>query len=213
VAAWVKVDASFARFSANARGATGYYRPEDLHFDPTYTGPSIRVCVANTGRADVFIRGEVVFVVDETPLGEEMWIDERTGLHYQSVNGTSSSVAVETRFNEGGARFNSVDNLAFNPKTGHLYVVGDATFGEIYACLPDRADDGLRSDGCIPILSVIDPLAEPSGLEFDGTGLVAFVNIQHGECPDELKDFVSNPVDGCTDDLLKITGFRLPVGF
>lgn len=31
--AWVQVDPAYARISANNRGATGYYRPEDLHFD------------------------------------------------------------------------------------------------------------------------------------------------------------------------------------
>lgn len=213
VAAWVQVDAAFARISANARGATGYYRPEDLHYDPAYKGKGIRWCVANTGSSDGNNPAEVICVIDETPLGDAVWYDERTGLGYQSADGEAPYSANATRFIQGGGRFNSMDNLAFNPKTGHLYVVEDDTHGEVYACLPDGMDDDFQSDGCIPVLSVVDPEAEPSGFAFDGSGLVAYVHVQHGECADALKDFVSNPFDGCTDDLLKITGFKLPAGF
>lgn len=118
-----------------------------------------------------------------------------------------------TRFIEGGTTFNSIDNLASNSKTGHLYVVEDDTYGEIYACLRDGMDDDSQSDGCIPMLSVVDPEAEPSGFEFDGTGMVAYLHIQHGECTESLKDFKSNTFDGSTDELLKITGFKMPAGF
>lgn len=143
-------------------------------------------------------------------LGEKSWVDTRTGLKYQSTDGEAPIVAVATRFVEGGKRFNSHDNLAFNPKTGHLFVIEDATYGEIWACLPDGEDDDFMTDGCIPMLSVIDPLAEPTGFEFDASGMVANVAIQHGECPEALQDFVSNPDGGCTDDVLKITGFKIP---
>jgi len=56
---------------------------------------------------------------------------------------------------------------------------------------------------------VVDPKAEPTGFVFDGTGRVAFVNIQHGEEPASLLDFNSDPVNGFTDDLLMVTGFEL----
>lgn len=209
-AVWVEVSPEYARFDANARDATGYYRPEDLHQDPTYTGVGVRWCVANTGRADALIFGEVLCVVDESPEGSALWLDERTGLKYQPLDGEMPIVANVTRFVEGGMRFNSVDNLAFNPKSGLLYVVEDDLYGEVYACLPDGADDDVRSDGCVPFLSVVDPEAEPTGFTVDGTGRVAYVHIQHGECPQELKDFDSNPFNGCTDDMLRITGFKMP---
>lgn len=64
-----------------------------------------------------------------------------------------------------------------------------------------------------PVMSVVDPEAEPSGFEFDGSGVVAYMHLQHGECPDDLKDFRTNPDNGCTNDLIKITGFQLPLGF
>ncbi|MGH8613511.1 MAG: hypothetical protein ACREYF_16215, partial [Gammaproteobacteria bacterium] len=50
--------------------------------------------------------------------------------------------------------------------------------------------------------------AEPTGFIFDGTGKVAFYNMQHGQQPAALLDFTSNPVDGTTDDLIKITGWK-----
>jgi hypothetical protein len=50
----------------------------------------------------------------------------------------------------------------------------------------------------------------PTGLIFDGTGEKAFYIFQHGQQPDALLDFTSNPVDGLTDDLIQITGFELP---
>jgi hypothetical protein len=55
-------------------------------------------------------------------------------------------------------------------------------------------------------MSIRDPAAEPSGFIFDGTGKVAFYHVQHGQQPEPLLDFVSNPVDGNTDDLIRITG-------
>jgi hypothetical protein len=59
------------------------------------------------------------------------------------------------------------------------------------------------------MLSIRDPDAEPSGFIFDGTGKTAYYHVQHGQQFDELRDFESNPIDGRTDDLIKITGFKL----
>lgn len=212
-AAWVEVDPLQARPEANEKGATGYYRPEDLHQDPVYDGPGYRWCYANTGNIKGNNPGEVMCVVDPEPEGNAAWTFEGNGFRYQSTNGSAPLVAVVRRFIQGGARFNAHDNLAFNPTSGHLYVIKDQTYGEIWACLKDSMDQDFESDGCIPVLSVTDPNAEPTGFEFDAMGTTTFVHIQHGECPDELKDFRTNPDGGCTDDLLKITGFKAPRGY
>ena len=63
------------------------------------------------------------------------------------------------------------------------------------------------------LLSSRDADAEPSGFIFDGTGETAFYHIQHGQQPDELRNFDSSPVDGRTDDLIKITGFKKINGY
>jgi hypothetical protein len=43
----------------------------------------------------------------------------------------------------------------------------------------------------------------------DGTGETAFYIVQHGQQDASLNDNASNPVNGQTDDLIKITGFNL----
>jgi hypothetical protein len=63
------------------------------------------------------------------------------------------------------------------------------------------------TDGCVRVLSITDPDAEPSGFIFDGTGEVTYYHLQHGQQLDELRDLDSNRVDGRTDDLIRITGF------
>jgi len=191
-ASWVSVNPLNARVDANNAQATGYYRPEDMHLDPGYTGNGVRFCWTNTGRSNAAHYGEVLCGVDSSPL---------------IADNTVRSVVVNRVF-EGDPRFNSVDNLAFQPGTGNMYVIEDHSYGEIFACLPDGGDRDIKTDGCVGVLSVVDPLAEPSGFTFDASGKVAFVMIQHGEQPDSLLDFKSNPVDGRTDDLIMIRGFK-----
>ena len=108
----------------------------------------------------------------------------------------------------GNPRFNSVDNLAFQPKRGNMFVVEDHPVGEVISCLQDGDDRDIKVDGCVSTLSVRDASAEPTGFIFDGSGRTAFINIQHGEQPPELLDFFSNPVNGQTDDLIMIRGWK-----
>ncbi|KPK66603.1 MAG: hypothetical protein AMS21_01360 [Gemmatimonas sp. SG8_38_2] len=103
----------------------------------------------------------------------------------------------------------SHDNLDIQPFTNNVYVIEDDDFGEIWACLPDGDDRDFYTDGCVSMLSIRDPDAEPSGFIFDGTGELAYYHVQHGQQFDSLRDFDSNPVNGQTDDLIKITGFKL----
>lgn len=206
--AWVAIDAMNARDDANAKLATGFYRPEDLHVDTAYAGPGVRFCWTNTGNEEADNYSEVMCAVDATPVPADptlIW-SGRNGADYLG-DGAAKTVVTANRFVEGDTRFNSADNLAFQAGTGNLYVIEDHPYGEIYACLPDGADRDIKTDGCAAMLSITDPEAEPTGFLFDGSGKVAFVNIQHGEEPAALLDFVSNPINGYTDDLLMITGF------
>ncbi len=209
--AWVRVGASSARADADARGATGYSRPEDLHRDPVYQGEGVRFCWTNTGNKNAQHYGEILCAVDPTPLpaNPAEVVDLRTGWAYLGSDGSYALVRAQRVF-EGGGRFNSVDNFHFQPGSGVLYVLEDAQYGEVFACLPDGADRDEAVDGCIGILSVVDPLAEPTGFEFDASGTTAYLVVMHGENPPGLRNFESNPVDGSTDDILKITGFKLP---
>ncbi len=185
---WIPVTAADARRDANNNGATGYYRPEDLHRDPTWKGEGVRYCWTNTGREAAQHYGEVVCGVDSDPL----LADE-----------TIASLVVN-RFVEGDRDFNSVDNLAFQPNSGNLYVVEDHKNGDIFACLPDGADRDIKTDGCVKMLSVKDQSAEPTGFGFNGDGSVALLSIQHSD--DTLMEKVD---DYGTDDIVMITGFKM----
>lgn len=191
-AAWLPVNAASARADADAAGATGYYRPEDLHQDPLYqdatNAEAVRFCWANTGNEGGANYGEVVCGIDRAPL---------------TAAATERTVVVN-RFIEGDVDFNSFDNLDFQPLTGNLYVIEDHPNGDVFACLADGADRDIKSDGCVKILSVKDSSAEPTGLIFDADGTTAYVAIQHSN------DANMPSVDGyATDDVLKISGFKV----
>lgn len=195
---WVAVNAASARLDAAIQGATGYYRPEDLHRDPLYTSAeypeALRFCWANTGNEDGGNYGEVMCGVDLAPGA-------------LSVTGSDGTVNPRTvtvnRIVEGDHDFNSVDNLEFQPHTGNLYVIEDHDNGDVFACLPDGQDRDLKTDGCVKLFSVKDSSAEPTGFLFDAAGDTAYVSIQHSD------DSLMPEVDGYgTDDVLKITGFK-----
>lgn len=190
-ATWIEVDPTKARAEADAKGATGYYRPEDLHQDPTFT-EGARFCFTNTGNEGGKNFAEVMCAVDSEPLNVPV----------ADAEGKIAPTTVINRFVEGDLDFNSFDNLDFQPGTGILYVIEDHPNGDIWACLPDGADRDLKSDGCIRVLSVKDTSAEPTGFVFDATGTTAYVSIQHS---DDSK--VAKVDDYGTDDVLKITGF------
>ncbi|MGZ8195122.1 MAG: alkaline phosphatase PhoX [Methylosarcina sp.] len=215
--AWVKVDPANLRTSASANSATGFYRPEDGHFDPLYAGEGVRFCWTNTGNSGAQNYGEVMCLVDTNPGGTgEKTVDNSAvnshGLTYLADSGESKgfAVAVANRAVEGDEELNQPDNLAFQPVTGNMYVIEDNAFGDVWACLPDGADRDVKSDGCVRALSVRDSSAEPTGFTFTGDGKTAYVHIQHSDdaaCIDG-SDCAMN--DGYpTDDLIRITGFKI----
>jgi hypothetical protein len=213
-AAWVEIsDPATARSEANANGATGYCRPEDLHIDresPMFKGgDGILWCWTNTcGGTD----GEALCVTEtnaQTAARDHVTVDNGLGVFSYLANGATIARPNVTRFLQNDARMRAHDNLEFQPVTRNTYIVEDTTWGEIWACLPDGTDRDLGSDGCVSMLSVNDASAEPTGFIFDGTGSAAFYVVQHGEQPASLLDFTSNPVNGHTDDLIRLTGFKV----
>jgi len=191
-AAWVPVSAANARADARAAGATGYYRPEDLHRDPLFVDSAnpeaVRVCWTNTGNEDTRHFAEVMCAVDSAPL----------------VADPAQRTVVANRFVEGDADFSSFDNLDFQPVTGNLYVIEDDDNGDVFACLPDGGDRDIKTDGCVKVISVKDTSAEPTGFIFSADGETAYLSIQHSD--DTNMPLVD---DYPTDDLLKITGFKV----
>jgi Bacterial protein of unknown function (DUF839) len=188
---WVSISAANARIDANTAGATGYYRPEDLEIDEEFEGPGVRFCWTNTGNAGGKNYGEVICGVDSAP-----------------DQGTSQRTVTVNRFVEGDADFNAPDNFAFQPKTGNHYVIEDNPNGDIFACLPDGGDHDIKTDGCVKILSVKDSSAEPTGFKFSADGRTAYLSIQHSN-----DGLMSKFDDYATDDIIKITGFKIPFRF
>jgi secreted PhoX family phosphatase len=209
---WVEVDAATARADANIAGATGYCRPEDLHIDresPRFNGgDGIVWCWTNTCGGG---EGEALCVTesDSTVEAYDVVFDSNFNRNLLA-NGTTEARSWVRRFVEGDDEMNSHDNLEIQPVTSNVYIIEDNDFGDIWACLPDGDDRDRATDGCVRMLSINSTAAEPTGFIFDGTGKVAYYIVQHGQQPEELLDFESNPVDGRTDDLIKITGFKLP---
>ncbi|MFY9973976.1 MAG: hypothetical protein WAK53_06965 [Chromatiaceae bacterium] len=210
---WVEVNAATARADANERGAAGYCRPEDLHVDRSYGiyagGEGIRWCWNNTCGGGY---GETLCVLEDAVGASGAVFDANFGYNLLANEDGSLAEAQITRFVEGDEELSSHDNLDIQPVTSNVYVIEDNEFGDIWACLPDGADRNYDSDGCVRMLSIRDPDAEPSGFIFDGTGRTAYYHVQHGQQFDALRDFESNPVDGRTDDLIKITGFQIEDG-
>ncbi len=191
--AWIEVAAATARGDAHSKGATGYYRPEDGHLDPDYEdsahGEAARFCWTNTQDEGAHSYGEVMCLEDTLPT---------------LADATKRSVTA-SRFVEGDVRLNQPDNLDFQPKTGNIFVIEDHPNGEIFSCLDDGEDRDLKADGCVSIASVIDPSAEPTGFIFAADGETAYVSIQHSDDANMPK-----VDDYGTDDLIKITGFKVP---
>lgn len=192
-AAWIEVDPAKARADAAAKQATGYYRPEDLHADPVYAGEGLRFCWTNTGNEGGAHYGEVVCGIDTAPMT----------VPAADAEGKVAFTTEVNRFVEGDADLNSVDNLAFQPGTGILYVIEDHPNGDVWACLPDGADRDIKTDGCIKMLSVKDTSAEPTGFVFADDGMTAYVNIQHSD-----DTAMPKADDYGTDDMIRITGFQ-----
>lgn len=218
--AWVKVDPANLRTSAFANSATGFYRPEDGHFDPLYAGPGVKFCWTNTGNEGAKNYGEVVCLIDTNPAGTgektvpAAPVVNASGLTYlaDSAEVKGFAVATANRAVEGDTDLNQPDNLAFQPRTGNMYVIEDHPFGDVWACLPDGKDRDIKTDGCVKVLSVRDSSAEPTGFTFTGNGKTAYVHIQHSNdtvCTASASSSCANNDGYPTDDLIKITGFNV----
>ena len=203
-----------ARAEAATAHATGYCRPEDLHVDGSYGEfvgeEGIRWCWTNTCGSG---GGEVICVTENDMDAQNIQFDSNFGRNRLIAK------ASVIRFVENDDEMKNHDNLDIQPHTSNVYIAEDfntlfqagGSGGDVWACLPDGGDRDKKTDGCVRMLSITDPNAEPSGFIFDGTGKVAYYHVQHGQQFDELLDFDSNKVNGYTDDLIKITGFKVKI--
>jgi secreted PhoX family phosphatase len=187
------IDAAHASAEGQAKG-TGFYRPEDVDIDPIATAAGrVRFCWTNTGNSGIANWGEVLCLDDRSTAGEP--------------TGTRPEVQ---QFITGNPELNSPDNIAFQPKTGIVYVIqdsprvnGTSVPGDVWACLRDGADADLQSDGCVRVITDKAAGSEPTGFTFDGSGTRAYLNIQHS--PDNPNTALN---EGAFDEMLVIDGFE-----
>lgn len=150
-------------------------------------------CWANTGNEDASNFGGVVCGIDSDPM---------------LADADTRSVVVN-RFVEGDGDLSAFDNLAFEPKTGNLYAIEDDENGDVWAMLPDGADRDIKTDGYVKMLRLKDQSAEPAGFMFSADGRTAWVNVQHSR---DLADGSMDRDGWGTDDLIRITGFKVKKG-
>src|SRR5262245_51310371 len=157
-----------------AGGYTGYYRPEDMDLDPiAWAKGEVRICGPNTGNDAQELWGEVLCFTDTMTT---------------AVGFNTGTRPVVEPFVIGNPQLRMPDNVDFQPKTGVLYVLMDATTSaenpaftndDVWACLPDGDDADQLSDGCVRVMTLKGGAAEFTGFPFLGDGKSFLIHVQH----------------------------------
>ncbi len=177
-----------------AGGYTGFYRPEDMDLDPlAWANGTIRACWNDTGNDAAANWGETLCMTD---------VDD-------AAAATGRHPVVEPLV-IGNSHLRMPDNLDFQPKTGILYLLMDATTSaedpnrtndQVWACLPDGSDDDILTDGCVRVMNLRDGEAEFTGIQFLGDGRSFLIHVQH-------RNQDGRAIPGTTDELL-VTGLAV----
>ncbi len=185
---------NLAAAATAAGGYTGFYRPEDMDLDPiALAAGRIRACWNNTGNDAASNWGETL-CLEDVPAASQP---------------TGRQPVVEPLV-IGNEQLRMADNLDFQPGTGILYILQDATTSAedpnrtndaVWACLPDGSDPDVLSDGCVRVMNLRDGEAEFTGIEFLADGRSFLIHLQH-----RTQD--GRAVPGTTDQLL-VTGFAV----
>jgi hypothetical protein len=167
-AVWVPLDRTAVQIDADAEatraGATGYGRPEDIEI-ATSTGSSV-------GGSNILY----VAVTDEHRV---LRVDLRDPVGASEHDSAFVSEYVARGVN-APMEFNNPDNLALD-KQGNLYITEDTRTPpgmDVWVAVPNRSrlDAALMT---VRFASLTDCEAEPSGIYFDPSGSVLFVNVLH----------------------------------
>jgi secreted PhoX family phosphatase len=191
---WVgPLTGNLAAAALAAGGYTGYFRPEDMDIDPiAAANGKLRFCWTNTGADAAANWGEVLCMTDDA-----------------AATATTGSNPTVSLFVTGSPSIRMPDNLAFQPKTGILYLLMDAStsadsaFGnnDVWACLPDGADQDVLTDGCVRVMTLKDGNAEFTGIQFLADGRSFYINLQH-------RTQTGRAVQGTTD-MIKVSGIQV----
>lgn len=194
---WIGPISGGVDLTAAGYAYTGYYRPEDMDLDPiAFAKGQVRMCFPATGNDAQSTWGEVMCLTD----------DATTDKGYN----TGTKPTVEP-FVIGNAQLRMPDNVDFQPGTGILYVLMDATTSaenekntndDVWACLPDGTDAGVLSDGCVRVMTLKDGAAEFTGILWYPAGDSFLIHLQH-------RTQEGRTTEGTTD-MIKVTGFQAP---
>ena len=186
---------NLAAAATAAGGYTGYYRPEDMDLGPiAWADGRFRACWNNTGNDTAAQWGETLCLEDEATSDAAF------------PTGHKPQVSV---FVVGNSQLRMPDNLDFQPGTGILYILQDATTSAedpnrtndaVWACLPDGSDPDTLTDGCLRVMNLKDGEAEFTGIEFLGDGHSFLIHLQH-----RTQD--GRAVEGTTDEIL-VSGLK-----
>jgi hypothetical protein len=153
-------------------GMSGFYRPEDMDLDPlAWATGRVRACWNNTGSDAASNWGETL-CFEDVPTASQ----------------PTGRQPVVQPFVIGNPELRMADNLDFQPGTGILYILMDATTSAedpnrtndaVWACLPDGADPDTLSDGCVRVMNLRDGKAEFTGIEFLADGRSFLIHLQH----------------------------------
>lgn len=160
------------RAQAAALKLTGYYRPEDIDIDGQAAGAGlVRFCANNTGNEE-----------DDQNWGETICLSDGTE---EDALANTAVPEVQVLY-QGHPAYAMPDNIAYQPERGNWIIHEDASTeyltphnNDLWACLPDGADDDLESDGCVRIATLNDLGAEWTGGIFSAAGDKFFVSVQH----------------------------------
>ena len=186
---------NLAAAATSAGGYTGYYRPEDMDLDPiAWAEGRFRACWNNTGNDQA------------AQWGETLCIEDSATADTAFPTGHKPQVSV---FVLGNSQLRMPDNLDFQPGTGILYILQDATTSAenpdftndaVWACLPDGSDPDTLTDGCLRVMNLKDGEAEFTGIEFLGDGHSFLIHLQH-------RTQEGRAVEGTTDEI-QVTGLK-----
>jgi hypothetical protein len=172
-AIWVPLDRTLVQIDADVAAtlaeATGYARPEDVEI-ATSTGN-------NRGGSNILY----VAVTDEHRV---LRVDLR-----EPGGGPEHETAFVSDYVVSGVNapsdFRNPDNLALD-KTGNLFITEDTATPpgmDIWAAIPGEGDHTAAAR-TVRFASLTDCAAEPSGIYFNRSGTVLFVNVLHRGGPD-----------------------------
>lgn len=156
-AVWVPLDRDAVRINSDAEairvGATGWARPEDVEIG-TSTGN-------NRGGQDVMY---VATTTDDLVLRIELKGDAAFVSNF-----------VQEGVNVSG--LNNPDNVALDSQ-GNLFITEDNGPGDIWVAKASGGGELIASE-VVRFASLTDCAAEPTGIYFDRSGKMLYVNVQH----------------------------------